>query len=137
MVIPEVEEASAVRILLVDDDYDTARALGRWLEYNHYKVDLFTDPRMALSRFSANSYRLTVIDHKMHCLSGFELYERLIAIDPALKVCFVTAYNMSGLDEFKQKHKLTADCFVKKPVDSDILLAAVRKLFEPPQGQND
>ena len=41
----------------------------------------------------------------MDGLSGFELYERLIAMDPVLKVCFVTGYYISELDEFKRKHK--------------------------------
>ncbi|MEP6575206.1 MAG: hypothetical protein ABJB85_02110 [Nitrososphaerota archaeon] len=38
------------RVLVVDDEIDTARTLGRILETSGFKVDIFTDPKAALGR---------------------------------------------------------------------------------------
>jgi DNA-binding response OmpR family regulator len=123
-------DASPARILLVDDDADTARVLGVFLEKNHYSVDAFTDPKAALSHFSAGLYQLALIDVRMKNLTGFQLYERLIDVDPLLKVCFITAAEPSEFAEFQKKHqsKIKFEQLLRKPIDPDDLLATLKRL---------
>lgn len=65
----------------------------------------------------------------MHDLSGCELYEGIIAIDPLLKACSIAANNISEFDEFGLRRKLTSNCFVNNPLNSDLLLATVKKVI--------
>ena len=44
------------RVLVVDDEIDTARTLGRILETSGFEVDIFTDPKAALDSFKTAYY---------------------------------------------------------------------------------
>ena len=46
------------RVLVVDDEIDTARTLGRILETSGFVVDIFTDPQAALESFKTGCYDL-------------------------------------------------------------------------------
>jgi CheY-like chemotaxis protein len=50
------------RILVVDDDEDTAFAVGKALEALGYTVDAFADPEDALSSFKSGLYDLVLLD---------------------------------------------------------------------------
>jgi len=62
------------RIMLVDDDCDAVFTFKFVLESYDYKVDGFTDPILALKRFSRGLYDLIVVDIRMPTMNGFELY---------------------------------------------------------------
>src|SRR5437588_7586187 len=90
-----------VRILLVDDEYDVAITLKTILEeeqesssYNKFEVDIFNDPKLALSNFKAGCYDLLLIDILMPKMNGFELCKQLKGVDDKVKVCFITAYEI-------------------------------------------
>src|SRR5688500_8012572 len=69
------------RILVVDDDYGTARFFKETLQESGYEVDLYTNPNKVLSEFKAHVYDLALIDIRMPSLDGFELYTKLRQID--------------------------------------------------------
>jgi two-component SAPR family response regulator len=51
-------------------------------------------------------------------LNGFELYNRLVAIDKKLKVCFMSALHFRKHEEFQKIHtKMPPDCYFEKPFD--------------------
>jgi DNA-binding response OmpR family regulator len=89
------------RILLVEDDVDIATLLKEGLERTgDFYVDSYNDPLLALQKFesgsSSSSYDLVLLDIKMPNLDGFELYERIRKIDNKIRVCFLTASEMSS-----------------------------------------
>jgi two-component system C4-dicarboxylate transport response regulator DctD len=67
------DESNKGRLLMVDDEIDTAQTLGRILETSGFEVDIFTDPKAALGRFN-EGYDLAAIDVRMPDMNGFELY---------------------------------------------------------------
>lgn len=85
-------------------------------------MDSYTDPNSALLNFKANQYDLLIIDVRMPSIDGFELYEQMHKIDPAVKVCFVTAYeiNYHALREIFSSPD--ESCFLKKPVEMNDLI---------------
>jgi CheY-like chemotaxis protein len=117
------------RILLVDDEPDITYVVGTFLEKHGYKVDTFTSSREALSAFKPHLYHLAIIDIKMPEIDGFQLYERLAAIDPNIKVCFITAYDLANALPFRQQHKerIPADCYVTKPIYLPRLLEIIQR----------
>lgn len=59
-------------------------------------------------------------------MTGFELYEKLIALQPSLKVLFISAYELVDRKPFLQKHsELSTDCFLRKPLSATLLLQEV------------
>jgi DNA-binding response OmpR family regulator len=86
------------RILLVDDEYDITLAFKIVLEESGFVVDSFNDPLLALMNFKAGIYGLLLLDIKMPKMNGFELFRQLIKIDGKVKVCFITAFDVSKGD---------------------------------------
>jgi two-component system, OmpR family, response regulator ChvI len=112
----EVPEPNKRRVLVVDDEPDIASIFKISLEYNGFEVDAYNDPILALSNFKAAFYGLMLLDIKMPGMTGFELYKEVMKIDNKVKVCFVTAYDLS-YDEFRQQvPTLNAKCFLRKPI---------------------
>ncbi|MGB7664275.1 MAG: response regulator [Nitrososphaeraceae archaeon] len=112
----EVPPPNKRRILVVDDEPDIASIFKISLEYNGFEVDAYNDPLLALSSFKADFYGLLLLDIKMPGMTGFELYKEVMKIDNKVKVCFLTAYDLS-YDEFRlQLPALSVKCFLRKPI---------------------
>jgi DNA-binding response OmpR family regulator len=116
-----------MRILIVDDDHDVALSIGFVLENEGYIVDVYDNPRTALSKFKGDYYDLILLDIRMPDMNGFELYEQLKVLDRRCKVCFITAFEVyyQALREFNDS--LDAKCFIRKPISIDILLKRVKE----------
>ncbi len=114
------------RILLVDDECDITLVLKLGLESNGFIVNTYNDPVLALSDFKADSFDLLLLDIKMPKMNGFELYQKLQEIDPKVKICFITAFELY-FDEFQRMFpKLKVKCFVRKRVSIDILAKVIK-----------
>jgi CheY-like chemotaxis protein len=116
------------RVLVVDDEIDTARTLGRILETSGFEVDIFTDPKAALGRFKTAYYDLASIDVRMPDMNGFELYSEIKSIDNKIKELFLTALrDLHDYDDFKSdvSPKLHQRHFIQKPVNDDEFLDQV------------
>jgi PleD family two-component response regulator len=64
-----------------------------------FEVDVFNDPQLALSGFYSNLYDLALLDIKMSQMDGFNLCRRLMKTDNRIKVCFLTAADLSYYEE--------------------------------------
>jgi two-component system catabolic regulation response regulator CreB/two-component system response regulator ChvI len=125
------------RILVVDDETDITSVLKRGLEANGYSVTAYNDPRKALDDYRPSAYDLMLIDIRMPNMNGFELYRKIQHIDPIVKICFITAYEIY-YDEFRKVFpKIKVSCFVKKPVTIDELgrIIAIELGLEQPGEQ--
>src|SRR5207248_4292447 len=81
-------------ILLVDDEPDALLTYKTFLTIEGYNVDDFTDPREALAHFAQSNpeyYNLVIMDIRMPNLNGLQLYYRLKAINPDIRIMFVSA----------------------------------------------
>ena len=115
-------------IMLVDDEPDILLTYKTFLTIGGYNVDAFTDPREALMRFAQadpNNYNLVVMDIRMPNLNGLQLYYRLKAINPNIKILFV-----SSLDAAQEMVSILPavklDDIIRKPVDQKQFLYKVK-----------
>jgi len=82
------------RILIVDDEVGITTIYTLGLQDNGFKVDAFNDPIQILSDLKNGSYNLALLDYKMPNMNGLELYRGIRKVDPKVKICFVTAFDI-------------------------------------------
>ena len=121
------------RILIVDDDVDVTITFKAAIESNNdndvnkkIEVNTSNNPIVALSEFKPNFYDLLLVDINMPHMNGFELCEKILAIDINVKVCFMYSVeiNPEGLREIYPA--LSLGCFIRKPVSIDYLVKRIR-----------
>ncbi|HEY7109574.1 MAG TPA: response regulator [Nitrososphaeraceae archaeon] len=118
------------KLLIVDDEPDITLSFKMILENNGFKVDVYNDPVEALNSFTASSYDLLLLDIRMPKMDGFQLYEELRKKDENVKVIFITAFDINYQAMRKMYPHLKIESFVRKPVDSEHLISAVRSELE-------
>jgi DNA-binding response OmpR family regulator len=122
------------RILIVDDDVDVTMTFRAVIEDSnndadvHKRIEVCTsnDPVVALSEFKPNFYDLLLVDINMPRLNGFELCEKIFAIDINVRVCLMSSgeINWEALREMYPTRQ--EGCFIRKPVTMDYLLKRIR-----------
>ncbi|MFH0962908.1 MAG: response regulator [Planctomycetota bacterium] len=124
------------RILVIDDEPDAVKGTAAVLEAGGYAVASARDGEAGLAAARKLQPDLILLDVQMPGKNGFEVFTELRA-DPALRnvpVVFVT-----GIGEKTGIHLSASDvggflgdqpdACVEKPVDPELLLATVRKVF--------
>jgi CheY-like chemotaxis protein len=125
-------QTSRYTIMLVDDEPDVLAVFKSYLTSEGYNVEAFSDSYKALQSFATSEprhYDLLVLDIRMPTINGLQLYQRLKAVDPYIKVIFLSALEatdelVSILDGVK-----TADV-VRKPIDRKHFIQKVKASIE-------
>ena len=126
-IIKTSESKRKKRILVVDDEPDLTYTLKLGLEdTGSFEVDAFNDPELALSAFKPGNYDFLLIDIRMPKMNGYDLYDKIRAIDSKVKSCFITAYEINYQALREQFRLLKMECYAK-PLEIDDL---VRKINE-------
>jgi FixJ family two-component response regulator len=110
-------------VVVVDDDASMLQALARILRLGGYETLTFNSAEAMLESRSAASAAVLVFDVHLPGLSGFELYERLIAMGTRAPVIFITAYDEP--DTRHQAQAAGAAGFFTKPFSGRDLVTAV------------
>jgi DNA-binding NtrC family response regulator len=71
-------EEHRTRVLVVDDDPDTAQSIGRKLTYVGYDVEIATEPRSIVERIHTEraDWDVVLLDVALPCMSGIEVLKR-------------------------------------------------------------
>jgi CheY-like chemotaxis protein len=122
------------RILIIDDEADTTTPFKAGIEdSNNYndsdkRIEVYTsnNPVAALSDFKSNFYDLLLVDINMPYMKGFELCEKILAIDINVKICFMSSVeiNREGLREIYPS--LSLGCIIRKPVSIDYFIKRIK-----------
>jgi len=122
------------RVLIVDDDADITKTFKAVIEDSNNSADVYkrievytsNHPVIALSAFKSNFYDLLLVDINMPDMNGFELVEKIFAIDINVRVCFMSSgeINREALREIYPTRQ--EGCFIRKPVSIDYLLKRIR-----------
>jgi LmbE family N-acetylglucosaminyl deacetylase len=118
----------AGRILLVEDDPDTARFISHVLGNRAgFDVEHAADPDAALPRLRAERWDLLITDIEMPNMTGIELLETVRLRAASLPVLVITAH--ASLDNTLGALRSRADDFMQKPLLPESLLATVAALI--------
>ncbi|MBD2292954.1 hybrid sensor histidine kinase/response regulator [Anabaena sphaerica FACHB-251] len=116
------------RILAVDDTRDNLILVQTLLESEGYEIDLVSDGATALQKIAQSPPDLILLDVMMPGMDGYEVTRR-IRSNPDLSyipILLITAFHESSVVEGLDAG---ADDFIRKPFDTDELLARVRSLL--------
>ena len=114
--------ASAI-VYVVDDDQDVRNALARLLTSAGWNVVTFKSPQAFLDGFDRTACACLVLDLAMPGVDGLELQRMLEHEAVALPIVFLTGHG--DVASSVQAMKRGAMDFLQKPVEDEVLLAAV------------
>lgn len=115
-----------MKILLVEDDKDLSKALGKILIINKYDVDYAYDGLMALDFLNYSSYDLIIMDIMMPNMDGITAIKKIRNIKNMTPILVLTAKGM--LDDKIEGLDSGADDYLTKPFQMAELLARIRAL---------
>ena len=114
-------------IMIVDDSSYTRRTHRKIVESDGHVVHEATSGLAAIEGFFVHHPDLVLLDLTMEDMSGFEVLEKLRALDPGARVIVVSA------DVQRTTAKLVAEAgavrFLGKPVSAEGLLEAIRDVL--------
>jgi len=122
------------RILMIDDDEDLHRAIGRAAEKAGYEVVHATDGGAGLALAAAERVDLILLDIGMPAMDGRDVLTRLKQ-NPVTSAIPVLV--QSGRTAQLDRHLvlgLGADDFVDKPMEPRLLLAKIGRLIARARG---
>ena len=132
MVSVKDKQRSWKRTLIVDDDVDVTITFKAVIENSNndtnkrIEVQTSNDPVVALSEFKPNFYDLLLVDINMPHMNGFELCEKILAIDINVRVFFMSSGEINR-EALREIHPIRQEgCFIRKPVPIDYLLERIR-----------
>ena len=118
------------RVILVDDEEDILFTYKLFLE-NDYDVISFIDPVFALNyirNISNFNNLLIILDIRMKNLNGLQLHQQIRAIDPTIKIIFITALDI--LDELLSIFPgISREQILKKPIDKNLFSHTVKNML--------
>ena len=109
------------RTLLIVDDEEGPRQSLRVVFKDDYNLLLASNGKDAIELATNNRINAAVLDIRMTGMSGTEVLEKLKAIQPAIEVIMLTAYET--VETIRQALRLGACDYLNKPFD----VATVRK----------
>lgn len=117
-------------ILIVDDDVDFARGLGRLITkgFPGQAVLVKHDGPSALALLQERPCALMITDMRMPGMDGFALLEQVRVLAPALSVVVLTGFGT--IDMAVSALKAGAYDFLTKPIDQDTLYRVVGRAVE-------
>lgn len=122
-----VQNASLVmKILLIEDDVETARYIMRGLEEDGHQSTLVADGRNGLDRALAEAWDMLIVDRMLPALDGLSVVQALRQAGNATAVLFLTT--LGGVDDRVQGLNAGADDYLVKPFAFSELLARVAAL---------
>lgn len=122
-------ELKRLTILLVEDEEELRRETAAFLELYYEKIIQAANGSAAMALFAAHKPDLVISDIRMPVMDGLELALRLKESAPATPVIFCTAFTETSY--LLKAIELGVAAFVRKPVDTDELLAIIDKAAVP------
>jgi DNA-binding response OmpR family regulator len=115
------------RLLIVDDDQDTCSNLSDILTDLGYAVDVAYRGRDGLDLLKQYPYRLALLDYKLPCMTGVELFQRMRQINAKVAGLLVTAF----ASRETEREALSAGLrhVVSKPVEMPKFLTLIEKVL--------
>jgi DNA-binding NtrC family response regulator len=117
-----------LKLLAIDDDATNLEIIRLALERQGLEILTSNDPEEGFETFLRTRPKIILLDLVMPKVSGIEILERIVSVDPGVDVVLITAhYSAESAVEAIQKG---ASDYLTKPLDIDKLRARINTLME-------
>lgn len=106
------------KILLIEDEKETADAIARFLKRKGFELDVVYDLASALGK-NVSDYQIVLLDILLKGEKSFPMLKKIKQEQPKLPVIIVSAYDND--ENIMEAKKLGADGFIAKPVMTEYL----------------
>lgn len=130
-IVRQYETIGRKKILIADDEEIIRRSLEAILRKGGgYETDCAFDGEEAVNKAKANSYDSVLLDIEMPKLNGYEVLQRIRAVNPELPVIFITGKGTAQkILESMSQYNLNG--YIEKPFTPgkvlDVIARAIRK----------
>lgn len=114
------------KILIVEDEVDTAFILGLLLKKNNFETKVAKNGEEALEALKEFSPQVIIADWNMPVMNGIELCERTKSSEKYKMIYFIILTARSTLQDRVKGLDVGADDFLLKPIENQELLARIR-----------
>ncbi|MCG3665502.1 response regulator transcription factor [Aliarcobacter butzleri] len=111
------------KILLVEDDDNSALLISNFLEEFDFKVDIVNTVTDAISNINFNKYSIILLDINLPDFNGFEVLKFVNKNKKNIPILVLSAY--SDKNTKLQAFKLGANDYMVKPIDPEELEARI------------
>jgi CheY-like chemotaxis protein len=128
------KESNNNNILVIDDEPDTLFTYEFFLSEEGYNVKAFSDPQEALKHFfllpdPSSHYKLAILDIRMPKLNGLQLFHKMKAVSPSIKIMFCSALDIaqevaSVLPDIQHEY------FIRKPVEREHFINKINSTLD-------
>ncbi len=116
---------SEVNVLLVDDDEEFSRALAEHIHVWNVNWDVAATGEDAVERVERDPPDIMVLDLNLPGMGGLEILDKVKAELPGLQIIILTGQKSDVVEV--EARRLGAFDYLRKPVQIDDLMAAIRK----------
>ena len=120
-----------MKILLIEDDVETAKYVMQGLQEEGHQVSVAYDGRDGLSRAVGEEWDLFIVDRMLPKLDGMGVIENLRGAEISTAVLFLTT--LGGIDDRVDGLNAGADDYLVKPFAFSELVARVAALGRRPR----
>lgn len=124
-----------MRIILIEDETELARWLGKALTAAGYAVDIFHDGIEGDMALQSEEYSLAILDMNLPRMGGEHVLQRLRARHQTLPVLILTA--RGEVSDKVKGLEMGADDYLVKPFELDELEARLKALLRRHQGHEN
>lgn len=124
-----------MRVLLIEDDPDTAAYVIKGLEEEGHTIDHTADGRDGISQAMGDNYDVLILDRMLPGLDGMAIVKTVRAAGHKVPVIFLTA--LGGVDDRVDGLDAGGDDYLVKPFSFSELSARVQALLRRGGGDRD
>jgi DNA-binding response OmpR family regulator len=120
-----------MRVLVIEDDEELARAIGVGLRREEMAVDVSLDGKCGLQRALGTDYDVVVLDRDLPGVHGDEICRRVVESACRSRILMLTA--AGAMEDLVGGFTLGADDYLPKPFDFPVLVARIGALYRRAQ----
>jgi two-component system, OmpR family, response regulator len=121
------KRSTPLRILVVEDHVDTARATAKLLRYQGHQVQVATDGQDALATAAAAPPDVVLLDLDLPEMSGWEVARRLRDQAVGRRPLLVAISGLGDSEYRRLTHEAGIDLHLLKPADPQQLFALLER----------
>ncbi len=118
-----------MKILIIDDDVESTKALGSILTSVNHDVQCVNDPKVGLKLIREQANDVVLLDLAMPEFSGADIIDNLIENDKIkLKNIVIITASAANEEELQELMDLGVHSILRKPVDIDAILDKIEEV---------